>query len=97
MDATLEAVEREYFSKKLIECGVPEHRHDGILRYLVDRIEDGGCMTAVFANDLMEAFGRADVNTAAGMKNIVTFIYSYAPNASHGSYEQVEKWLKREV
>lgn len=83
-----------YMRLKMQQCGVPEHLRDGIVLYLFHGIEMGGCLTAVFSNDLMESFGRADENTARGMRGLCTFIYSYAPSQCHGSYARVESWME---
>jgi hypothetical protein len=79
---------------KLVEMFVPPHLHDGIILYLFSGIEMGSCLTAVFENNLMEAFGRADIETALSMKGICGFIYNYTPNACHGSRDKVKAWLK---
>ncbi len=75
-------------------CGVPEHLIDGLLRYVVNRIAPGSALTAVLENDLMEAFGRADIQTAMGMRHICEFIYNYTPNVCHGSPKKVQHWLE---
>jgi hypothetical protein len=94
MEKTLAQEKAEsYFREKATVTGVPVHLIDGIIRYIVHGIEPGSCLVAIFANDLMEAFGRADQYTAAGMGQICTFIYSYAPSASHGSYKRVGDWM----
>ena len=79
---------------KLIEFGVPRHLDDGIVLYLLQGIPMGGGLTAVFSNDLMEAFGRADDETSYHMKHICEFIYSVAPNSSHGSPEKVQQYAQ---
>lgn len=73
--------------------GVPDHLIDGLVRYIIDGQPTGDCLRAILANDLMEAFSRADEYTAIGMKKTVTFIYSYAPAGCHGSYAKVDAWL----
>lgn len=76
------------------KCCAPAHMAHGMIYYILYGIEPGGCMLAILANDLMEALGRADENTAMGLKEICTFIYSYAPRHCHGSYETTAVWMK---
>ncbi len=62
-------------------------------RYLNHGINPGSFMTAVLENDLMEAFGRADICNEANMKNIVGYIYNHLPSNSWGSRERVQNYL----
>lgn len=84
---------REELTLKANKVGVPEHLIDGLVSYVVDRRPTGHCLRAVLENDLMEAFSRADIETAMGMKRICTFIYSYTPSICHGSPDKVNAWL----
>lgn len=83
--------EKERLRNKAIICGVPDGLIEGLLRFIV---EPGSCLQAILENDLMESFDRADEYTAAGMKNICTFLYSYAPGACHGSKERAATWVE---
>lgn len=67
---------------------------DEIDRFVAHRIPTGSCVRAILANDLMEAFGRADDRTAVEMKSIVTYIYNKIPGACWGSYGKVDAWLR---
>ena len=62
-------------------------------RYVHHRIPTGGCLRAVLANDLMQAFARADFDTTRAMGTIVRYIYNDIPSACHGSYAAVDAWL----
>ena len=73
--------------------GVPDHTINPLVMYIVYRIPPGGFLRAVLENDLMEAFGRADQTNALCMKNIVSFIYNYAPMQCHGSNPKVQAWI----
>ena len=70
---------------------------DSIDRYVKDRIPGGSFINAVLANDLMGAFGRADVDNSRDMKEICSYVYNEIPLSCHGSYEIVEKWLHPEA
>lgn len=83
-----------HWRKGMVDCGVPDHMHDGIILYLKDGIEPGNFMRAVLENNLMEAMGAADHINRGRMFNICQFMYSYAPSQSHGSRERVAAWLE---
>lgn len=63
-------------------------------RYLNHGIMPGSFMTAVLENNLMEAFGRADICNEANMKNIVGYMYNNIPSNTWGSPERVKDYLK---
>jgi len=67
---------------------------ESIDNYVNKRWEPGGFLTAVLANDLMQAFGKADIENREDMFEIVSYIYNRTPIVCHGSYEKVEEWLK---
>lgn len=75
--------------------GVPEHTRGALERYVEHRIEAGGFLTAVLANDLFTAFARADQINRHAMFDIVQFIFNEVPSSCWGSYETVEEWLSR--
>lgn len=84
---------------EMIERGahlIPSYMWGGVKRYMVDRIPPGDFLTALFSNDLMEAFGRADDENQSNMRRYCQFLYNYAPRGSYGSPENVRAWLKGE-
>lgn len=74
---------------------VPQHNIEGIVNYIVEGIEPGGFLRAVFENNLMESLGRADVENRFALFNICAFIYNDTPADCHGSPEKVKAWLER--
>lgn len=72
---------------------IPSHMHSAIENYILHGFSPGGFLTAVLANDLMEAVGRADQINQQSLVGWCRFIYNHTPSTSHGSYEAVEKWL----
>lgn len=83
----------------MIEGGqhlIPPYMWGGVKRYMVDRIPPGDFLTALFSNDLMDAFGRADDENSANMRRYCQFLYNYAPRGSYGSREAVRAWLNPE-
>lgn len=73
-------------------ASLPRYMHQGVADYILFGFPMGGFATAVFSNDLKDAFGRADeVNTAA-MRDWVMFVYNEAPAKCQGSRECVREW-----
>ncbi len=75
---------------------LPEHIRGAMQRYIENRIEPGGFLTAVLSNDLMGAMARADNINRIELYSICNFIYNEAPSTCHGSPEKVRAWLKGE-
>lgn len=70
-----------------------DYMRDSVCRYIEHGIEPGHFLMALFSNDLMEAFKRADDNNSAAMVKWVGFRYWEMPSASHGSPEKVRAWM----
>jgi hypothetical protein len=68
--------------------------HGSLERYLNHGIPCGSFLMAVLENNLMDAFGRADIGNTANMKNIVGYIYNHVPSNAWGSKERVAEYLK---
>ncbi len=75
---------------------VPEHMHGGFKRYVFDRCQPGGFLTAVLENNLKEAAARADDKNKAALANIAAFCIEALPMACWGSPQKVAKWLSPE-
>jgi hypothetical protein len=71
----------------------PAWARDSIDRYVQHGIPTGGCLRAVLSNDLMQAFSRADVETAKAMASIVSYIHNRVPGMAHGSEARVDAWI----
>lgn len=74
---------------------VPRYMHDAVLRYIEHGIRPGHFLTALFSNDLMETFGRADESNTAAMREWVRYVYNCAPVGCHGSPGRVAAWIER--
>lgn len=82
--------------QEMIEQGrhlIPPYMWGGIERYMVHRVQPGHFLMALFSNDLMEAFARADDENGANMRRYAQFLYNYAPRGSYGSAAAVREWL----
>ena len=73
---------------------LPRHA-DSIRRYVEDGIPMGGFLTAVFANDLLGAVGRADAENQHLLRDYAVWIYNESPSQCHGSRERVNAWIKQ--
>ncbi|KKL27562.1 hypothetical protein LCGC14_2383940 [marine sediment metagenome] len=62
--------------------------------YVDQGIPTGSFMHAVLANDLMEAFNRADEQNQNNLQSICSYIQNYIPMQCHGSYKKVAKWIQ---
>lgn len=71
---------------------VPHHIRHGILNYVFDGVPAGGFVTAMFANDLIEAVGRADHINEGHIVGIARWITWYAPRSCWGGYDIVKGW-----
>lgn len=65
-----------------------------IKHYVEDGWQPGGFLTAVLANDLMNALGKADSYNRASIFEISCVVYNDIPSNCHGSYEIVNKWIE---
>jgi hypothetical protein len=74
---------------------LPEHMQAPILRWIEDGGPIGDFLTALLSNNLMEAFGRADDQNTAAMRNWVQFLYNHAPHDCYGSPDIVKAWRTR--
>lgn len=74
---------------------LPEHMRDGARLYIERGIPGGSFMTAVFSNDFLGAFQKADgVNTLA-MRAWAVFLRNQCPRDCYGSPEDVSAWVKQ--
>jgi len=67
---------------------------NSLKRYVDQRIPTGGFLQSVLENDLMMAFGRADIENRNSLFEIASYIYNELPASCHGSPVIVQEWLK---
>lgn len=75
--------------------GIPYHCRETIRLYVMRGVPMGSFCTAIFANDFMEAAGRADDENRHALFAYAQFLYNHVPSQSKGSYEAVEAWIER--
>lgn len=73
---------------------LPEHIRDGVLNYVEKGWPIGGFLTAVFTNNLMEAFARADDINRVQLYAICSWVYNEAPSGCWGNPAKVRLWLE---
>ena len=74
--------------------GIPNYMHASVTRYVIDGCPVGEFLTAALANDLIEAYGRADENNASCMRGWALMLYNAIPSAARGSYAAVKAWIE---
>lgn len=72
---------------------IPYHMRGGIERYVMYGIPMGSFLTAIFANDFMEAAGRADSENQRALLAYARFLYNSVPSQCKGSYAAVDQWI----
>lgn len=73
---------------------IPLELKESLDRYVMHRVPTGNFLCAVLANNLMEAFGRADINNRYLLFDICSYVYNEIPVNCYGSEEKVNAWLK---
>lgn len=79
---------------RISKTPIPQTAQDAIVRYIEHGLRPGSCLTAIFSNQLFEAYANADSEVAASMNDIVKYIYNYAPVGCWGSPEAVKSWIE---
>lgn len=71
---------------------LPHHLRLSMRLYILNGIRPGSFLLYALRNDLLGAFGHADEESAAGMKNICTWLYSVCPG--NARKDGVDQWIK---
>lgn len=79
------------FRLALAEAGVPQHLHDGLIRYRFDKVRPGGFLRAVLANNMFAAMQYWDGH--GDLRALCAFIGRELPTESWGSEKAVGDWL----
>lgn len=73
---------------------IPEHCRDSVAHYIMEGRPLGSFLDAVFRNDLVGAFSKADHINQEYIQNYAAFLHSYAPLGCWGSREAVDSWIE---
>ena len=84
----------ESFVQHAIDMVPADHMKGAVERYLRHGISGGDFLTAVLANDLKGAAGRADSTNAELLREWAAWLYNDCPIDAQGSYDKVEAWCK---
>lgn len=87
------AEHRAHLEMRLIECGVPDNLHAGLVAYITERRPVGGFLTALLSNDLAQTVVRSDPITGLYLRETVLFLFNHAPSPCWGSPAAVDAWL----
>jgi len=68
---------------------IPEHTRQTLVDYVELGHKPGGFVSAVLSNNLVDAFGRGDMQNVAALGSIVKFMYNRMPMHVWGSEERV--------
>jgi len=63
-------------------------------RYLEEGVPPGSFLSAVLANNLVQAFARADETNRAAMFRFAMFLHNEAPLDAWGSEQAVRDWVQ---
>lgn len=84
-----------YYDEKANWSLIPTHMHEGVEAYVMTGRPCGDFLTALLANDFMEAAGRADDHNLNALKGWAIFLYCHVPSGCRGSYEHVRAWIAK--
>lgn len=65
-----------------------------INRYALHHERKGHFLMAVFANNLIDAFGRADPENEKVLHQIICYVYNEIPSSAWGTAKKVRAWLE---
>jgi len=73
---------------------LPEHMQQGARDYVERGYKPGSFLRAVLSNDLVEAFGHADLTNLDHMRAWALWLFNEAPSMCWGSPERVAAWIE---
>ena len=74
---------------------LPEHCRESVKKYIEKGKPVGGFLRAVFENNLVETFLKADDINKRCLISYVLFLYNDAPSQCYGSREAYKRWVER--
>ncbi len=76
------------------EVVIPAYMLGAFVRHVVYGEPTGHFLTAMFENDMMEAFVRADEVNRRALMSYMRALHNAVPRAAHGSKRSVAAWRK---
>lgn len=74
-------------------AGIPDHMHEGLLRYLRQGMVPGSFLAAILCNDYFGACAQADRENMRALHAYAVFLNNM-PSACYGSRVKVDAWAK---
>tara|TARA_Y100000310_G_C20023787_1_gene508638 strand:+ start:244 stop:531 length:288 start_codon:yes stop_codon:yes gene_type:complete len=72
---------------------LPDHMRESAQAFVERGRRPGHFLSALFSNNLMETFARADDVNIAALGAWTKFLYNDAPSQAWGSSEKFEAWI----
>jgi hypothetical protein len=85
-------IRRAQLTRSLVEAGVPEHLHAGLLAYVLDGVPTGGFLRACLENNFVDAMCRAIDLDEVALLAVAKWIFNDAPPRCWGSPGVVKTW-----
>jgi hypothetical protein len=87
--------ELEYLASRIDEGAhyIPAYMVGAVKRYVLEGIPPGSFLQAVLENDLIAAFGAADVENTDAMRGWTILVYNCLPSDCHGSRDIVRAYM----
>lgn len=82
---------------KFRDFEISDHMGAAINRYVNEKLEPGGFLTAVICNDLSGAVAQADDNNLKNIPAFVAYFYNETPSSCWGSKEKMDNWLDKDM
>lgn len=77
----------------MVQANVPTNLHEGLVRYLTQRIKPGSFLLSILEDVLSDAVLRDASGDPWAIHNTVRFVVYYCPGTCWGSQEAVAEWL----
>jgi len=84
---------KQHYVTVMQRYGIPEHMHEGVCGYLVDRRGVGDFLRCLFEGKWPEAAMRADQDNEKAFYAWAVFMYSEVPERAHGTPEKYKEWI----
>ena len=75
---------------------VPDYMIGSFIAYVTEGRPPGHFLTAVLANDLMEAVARGDAENGNRLRGWVMLLHNFSPSGCYGSPEKVKEWINHD-
>ena len=75
---------------------IPEHTKIALTGYIEQGTPVGGFLHAILTNNLHGAVGSADSENIQALKDIVDWVYMYAPEACAGTDAKYLRWINEQ-